>query len=85
MAESTLRKGREGVRRWRSRRGWTQAQLAQALGVDGSTVRHFESGRRSLPLETRVKLHVVADVPIQHLLTRGELRAVMIAAEGLAR
>ena len=79
----TLRRGREGVRRWRDRRGWTQAQLAAALGVDGSTIRHFESGRRSLPLELRVTLHVVTAVPIRLLLTPGEHRTIRTAAEAL--
>ena len=79
----TLKRGREGVRRWRSHRGWTQEQLGAALGLDGSTIRHFESGRRGLPLAIRVWLFEMSDVPIRLLLTSDEQATVKRAAEAL--
>jgi len=37
------------IRDARERRGWTQAQLAGALGKDPKTVRNWESGRTAMP------------------------------------
>ncbi|MGL4176820.1 MAG: helix-turn-helix transcriptional regulator [Dermatophilaceae bacterium] len=40
------------IRRGRHRRGWTQAQLAERIGVTAKTVRAIESGSAAVALGT---------------------------------
>lgn len=50
----------EEIRAWRDERGWSQADLARALSVDGrtaqATVSRWESGKRSPPSFLRLAL-----------------------------
>jgi transcriptional regulator with XRE-family HTH domain len=46
----------------------TQDELAQALGVDRSTVAKWETGQRSMTVENLIRTAAVLDVPPQQLL-----------------
>ncbi|MFZ4440333.1 MAG: helix-turn-helix domain-containing protein [Syntrophales bacterium] len=39
----------EELRGWRRRNGWSQSQLAQALGVIQTSVSRWERGERQIP------------------------------------
>jgi transcriptional regulator with XRE-family HTH domain len=62
----------------------TQAQLGVRLGVDGSHVRHYEAGRRSLSVRARVELHELSGIPLLRLLTREEVEIAQRVAAILA-
>jgi transcriptional regulator with XRE-family HTH domain len=56
------------VRAERSRRHWTQDQLAEALGWSRPTVSAVEAGRRKLLVAELPELCRVFDVPLARLL-----------------
>lgn len=57
------------VRRQRSVLGWTQAQLAEHIGVSTSLVGHVERGSRKASLETLVALANALGVSLDYLLS----------------
>lgn len=61
-------KWNQKLRDLRRRRGLTLAEVAKALGVDESSVGHWEKGRRSPLLAHLRKLAVVLDVPFEELV-----------------
>jgi transcriptional regulator with XRE-family HTH domain len=48
----------------------TQDELAQALGVDRSTVAKWETGQRSLTVENLIRAATVLEIPPDHLLIK---------------
>lgn len=84
MASRTA--GQRAVRAWRLRQcpKVSQDSLAKELGLDGSYVRHFEAGRKMLPLEARIALHKRTDVPLSMLLSSVERSLVAVATEPAA-
>jgi len=57
------------VQRLRTKRGWTQEQLAKKMRVHRVTVARIEAGMRKAPdLTTRKKLAKALGVPITDLL-----------------
>lgn len=46
----------------------TQDELAQALGIDRSTVAKWETGQRSMTVENLIRTAAVLDIPPQQLL-----------------
>lgn len=63
----------ERVRRRRRELGLRQADLAERLGLDDSTVRAIESGRRGVSLDTLVALANALDVPAGWLVEQDVL------------
>lgn len=57
------------VRRQRNVLGWTQAQLAEHIGVSTSFVGHVERGSRKASLETLVSLANALRVSLDYLLS----------------
>ncbi|HEV2493294.1 MAG TPA: helix-turn-helix transcriptional regulator [Terriglobia bacterium] len=70
MAEDIrIRFGRK-LRKLRRRRGWTQVQMAEKLGLDRSYLADVERGKRNISL---VNLEIVAGgfgLPLSRLLTK---------------
>lgn len=44
--------------------GWSQKNLAQAMGVSPQQVTKIVSGKENLTIETQIKLQQILDVPI---------------------
>lgn len=44
------------LRAARARQGWSREQLEERSGVSAATLRRYEAGTRSVPVETLVKL-----------------------------
>ena len=80
----SMTRGGSRVRREREARGWTQAQLAGVLGLDGSTIRKWELGYGVLKLEHRVSLSAELDLPLRDLVSARELAMLTRAAARLA-
>jgi len=61
----------------------TQDELAQALGVDRSTVAKWETGQRGMTVENLIRAAAVLETPPQHLLAEpvGERPAVRALSE----
>ncbi|MDD5823980.1 MAG: helix-turn-helix transcriptional regulator [Firmicutes bacterium] len=54
--------------RHRDSKGWTQEQLAEAIGVSRSTVAKWEAGKGTPKVENLIVLSRVLDVSIDSLL-----------------
>ena len=76
------------VQRLRQERGFTQEVLAEAMGVEPTTVSRFETGARAMSLSTLALIARQLDVSLGDLLdvTREEPRPELAPelAEGLA-
>lgn len=57
----------EKVRKWRTSRGWTQAELAHRVGIGVSTVAHIEGGTRRPSWENLLRLMSVFDSEVRLL------------------
>jgi transcriptional regulator with XRE-family HTH domain len=80
----SMKRGRDRVRRERIARGWSQAQLAGVLGLDGSTVRKWELGCGVLKLEHRVSLSAELNLSLRDLVSARELAMLERAAARLS-
>lgn len=58
---------RNHIRQFREERGWTQAQLAQAMGVSRKTVNTVENGIFSPSLIVALKFAEALEQPIDRL------------------
>ena len=58
---SALKKFREGS-------GYTQQQMADALGIDRSTYAYYETGKTSPSIKTLLKIKDILNVSIEELL-----------------
>ncbi|MBA4543963.1 MULTISPECIES: helix-turn-helix domain-containing protein [Thermoactinomyces] len=56
----------------RKRKGWTQAQLASALGVKESTVNRYENGGRQPDFEQLTNIANLLEVSLEYLAGRSE-------------
>ena len=57
MAEDLLTRLGERVRKLRKKRGWTQVEMAEMVGIDRSFLADVERGRRNISI---LNLHVIA-------------------------
>ena len=55
------------LRLWRSRRGWTQGELASVAGLDQQAISKLEVGRRGCRLPTAQRLAEALEVDIEEL------------------
>ena len=72
------------IRAWRTQRGLTQQQLAEALGVSESYIQHVEQGARSLRVDKLLELAAALGVPARDLLADESARDPTINGEGTA-
>ena len=56
------------VRRARNRRGWTQLELARAVGLSKYSVTNVEAGRQRPPVHIALLIAMALDVPVAELL-----------------
>ncbi|MGK8200675.1 helix-turn-helix domain-containing protein [Burkholderia cepacia] len=74
----------------RRARGWTQAVLADKLGLEKESVSRLESGKVAISIERLVMFCDVLDVPIEEVLTSAsvhptdEARTLIASLNGLA-
>jgi transcriptional regulator with XRE-family HTH domain len=54
----------------RDRRGWTQEELSQALGISRASLSHYEKNRREPDSETLTKFADVFNVSLDYLVGR---------------
>lgn len=55
------------IRAFREERGWTQAQLAEVMGVSRKTVNTVENGIFSPSLVVALKFSKALDLPVERL------------------
>ena len=60
------------IRREREERGWTQASLAERLGVSRQTVNALETGKYDPSLPLAFRISQLFGHPIEHLFTPKE-------------
>lgn len=65
----------ERLKRLRQERDWSQDDLAARIGVNRTTISHWEKSRRAPPLDMAEKLSLVFDVSVDYLLARTDTRA----------
>ncbi len=83
----------EGIRRWRTNQGWSQARLAEALGNTAQAIKNWESGRNPAPhwlplaiaeLQRRhAPAHLAAPPPLTWFSPKVEKRGSGIEGTGL--
>ena len=56
------------IRAWRLKRGYTQDQVAAAIGITQTALSHYETGKRRLLLSTTLALAGALDVPVCELV-----------------
>lgn len=56
----------------RKRKGWTQAELAEKIGVYASQVSMYESGDRGTTVDRFKKLSEVLEVPMEELVLKSK-------------
>jgi transcriptional regulator with XRE-family HTH domain len=66
----------ENLKKIRKARGFTQLDLAKALGVTAGTVGMWEIGKRETAHQTLIKLSKLFDVSIDYLLTGNDFEEV---------
>lgn len=62
MKESTAGASQAAVRVLRALRGWNQAELAEAAGMERGTIQRYESGEQEPPCETLVQIAAAVGV-----------------------
>ena len=71
----------EVIRTLRKRRGLTQEQLAEQLGISVMTVRRWEWGERIPNVEDLKKAARVLDIPVTELIGAADTPSVMTSVE----
>lgn len=71
----------ERIRELRKQAGWSQAELAEKIGVDAGRVSRYEAGRITPSAEALVRLGEVLNVSIDHLLVDGVPRRALHSPE----
>lgn len=71
----------ERIRQLRKETGWSQAELADKIGVDAGRVSRYEAGRITPSADALIRLAQVLNVSIDHLLIDDIPRRPLHAAE----
>ena len=66
--QELLRQVGQRVSQARKERGWTQEQLAEAIGIEPVTLSRWETGDRALSLSTLAAIASALEVPLGDLL-----------------
>jgi transcriptional regulator with XRE-family HTH domain len=59
------------VRKLREDRGWTQEELAQAIGIEPATLSRYETAKKAFPLDVLRRIATSLRAPLGHLLAEG--------------
>jgi transcriptional regulator with XRE-family HTH domain len=70
------------VRRARNRRGWTQLELARAVGLSKYSITNVEAGRQRPPVHMALLIAMALDVPVDELLPSGPEPEKLAASTG---
>jgi XRE family transcriptional regulator, regulator of sulfur utilization len=62
----------ERIRRLRKKKSWSQARLAEEIGVSSNFIGHLERAEKSCTLETLEKLTIALDSSLSELLFMSE-------------
>lgn len=73
----------EILRKLRSEKGWSQAQLAKRIGLSSSIIAHYESGTRYPSLETLAEIRRVMGVSTDFLLGLSNQKDCWLDVSGL--
>lgn len=65
---------KDKIRELRKERGMTQKEVAERLGIGGSTMTMYETGRREPNMETLIKIADFFDVSTDYLLGKTNAR-----------
>lgn len=71
------------LKKLRSERGWSQAQLAKRLGLSASIIAHYELGDRRPSLESLVEISHVMGVTTDFLLGVSREKECWVDVSGL--
>ena len=69
MAEHLLIRLGERVRKLRKRRGWTQAEMAEKVGIDRSFLADVERGKRNISILNLQLIALGLQVSLSRLLS----------------
>ena len=69
MAEPLLTRLGERIRKLRKRRGWTQAEMAEKVGIDRSFLADVERGKRNISLLNLELIAIGLQVTLSRLLS----------------
>lgn len=72
MDEVDRRKIGERCRACRKKKRWTQAELAERIGLSVNQISNIENGKTTIPTDTLLKLADAFEVSIDYLLCRDE-------------
>jgi transcriptional regulator with XRE-family HTH domain len=61
------------VRSWRLKRGFSQSQLASAVGMTQASLSNYETGKRELPLISALRLTDALDITLADLVNIEEV------------
>jgi transcriptional regulator with XRE-family HTH domain len=62
------------IARWRTYRGYTQAQLSNALGImDNTTISRYENGVIEMPVYRLAEICHILGVPVETIMPKMEL------------
>jgi len=70
------------IRDARRRRGWTQDQLAQAVGVTRAAVAQWETGRAGQVTGNLTKIAASLETGVEYLMHGDDKRAPLLAQQG---
>jgi transcriptional regulator with XRE-family HTH domain len=70
------------IRKVRRERGWTQDQLANAVGVSRSAVAQWETGRAGQVTGNLTRIAAVLEVGVEYLMYGDDKRAVSEVRQG---
>ena len=69
MAEPLLTRLGERIRKLRKRRGWTQAEMAEKVGIDRSFLADVERGKRNISLLNLELIALGLQISLSRLLS----------------
>lgn len=69
MAEPLLTRLGERIRKLRKRRGWTQAEMAEKVGIDRSFLADVERGKRNISLLNLKLIALGLQISLSRLLS----------------
>lgn len=77
----------ENIKRLRKEKGWSQAELAEKVGVHLTHINRIETGKYNPSLETVIELAGIFEVPLDYLVhsTDGSLEEIKLQDQSFAQ